>query len=53
MKCCKCGEELTKTDICIEVVDHGEELLDIIIECPECSHRINNFVPVRDFIDID
>lgn len=53
MKCRKCSSELDESNIKTSLSEHGEELVDLIIECPECEHMINDFVPVSDFIDID
>ena len=55
MQCRQCREELTVADISVELtpINEGEDMLDIIITCPECEHRINAFVHDSDLIDLD
>lgn len=54
MDCRKCNEELSEEDISVDMTDIGEEaVLDIIIKCPECGHKINAFVFESMFTDLD
>jgi DNA-directed RNA polymerase subunit RPC12/RpoP len=53
MKCRKCGEELTEDDIATVIAEHDEKLLDIIATCPECGHKINNFLDMSEAIDLN
>lgn len=53
MHCRKCETDLDESNIKAGVAAHDEFLLDIIIECPKCGHRINEFVHEMRFADMD
>jgi len=35
-------------DVSMEISAHDKSKLDIIVECPECGHRINAFLDTND-----
>ena len=50
MDCRKCGKSLGETNV--KVIGVTEDSVDLVIECHECGHRINTFVPEDDFVDL-
>jgi RNase P subunit RPR2 len=52
MKCKKCKAEMTKDDVAVEIAAHDDNLLDIIVTCPECGHQVNDFMDVANAVDL-
>lgn len=53
MHCRRCETDLDESNITVGVAAHDEMLIDIIIKCPECGHRINEFIHEMRFADMD
>lgn len=52
MACPKCNAEISRTDISVEPAAHDENLLDIIVTCPECGAKFNEFVDLREMVEL-
>ncbi len=52
MECRKCAAEMTIRDVRVEVAAHDSNLLDIIVTCPECGHKVNDFMDVTEAVDL-
>ena len=44
MDCRKCHSKMDIYDVKVEVAAHHENMLDIIITCPKCGLKLNEFV---------
>lgn len=53
MTCRQCEAEMTKEDVSVDLAAHDDEFLDVVITCPRCGHKVNAFMDVDDFEDMD
>ncbi len=52
MACPKCNEEITHHDVSVAIAAHDENKLDIIVSCPWCGTKFNDFIDLREMVEL-
>ncbi len=44
---------MSARDVQVSIAVHDDNLLDIVISCPECGNSTNNFISADDFVEME
>jgi transcriptional regulator NrdR family protein len=54
MECKFCNASVDDNDLITAVISaHDENLIDLIVECPECHKKLNTFIDMREMRAMD